>query len=39
MQKTTIQDFKDGKFTILVATNVIEEGLDLPTCDLIISFD
>ncbi|MBN1801449.1 MAG: DEAD/DEAH box helicase [Candidatus Lokiarchaeota archaeon] len=41
-QKTQIQildDFKRGKYNILVATNVAEEGLDIVECDLVIFYD
>nr|AIA82456.1 dicer-like protein01 [Stentor coeruleus] len=38
-QKEIIQDFKDKKFNVLVSTTVAEEGLDIPSCDLVIRFD
>lgn len=31
--------FRKGKLNVLVATNIIEEGVDLPKCNLIIYFD
>ena len=34
-----ISEFRDGQFGILVATNVIEEGIDIPDCGVVISFD
>ncbi|KAI1157195.1 hypothetical protein F4825DRAFT_401002 [Nemania diffusa] len=34
-----IQNFKDGKFNVLVATSIGEEGLDIGQVDLIICYD
>ncbi|CAI5759515.1 unnamed protein product [Candida verbasci] len=39
LQKEVIKDFKAGKFNILVATSIGEEGLDIGEVDLIICFD
>jgi ATP-dependent DNA helicase MPH1 len=38
-QLATIEDFKDGKHNVLVATSVGEEGLDIGEVDLIICYD
>lgn len=38
-QKELIKDFKKGKFNILVATSIGEEGLDIGEVDLIVCFD
>lgn len=39
VQKQLIKDFKEGKFNILVATSIGEEGLDIGEVDLIICYD
>lgn len=35
----TIDSFRKGEFGVLVATNVVEEGIDIPACRLVIAFD
>ena len=37
-QKKVIQDFKDDKFNLLASTTVLEEGIDVATCNLVIRF-
>ncbi len=38
-QKQIIEDFKDDKFPVLIATSVAEEGLDIPSVDLVIFYE
>ncbi len=34
-----IEGFKNDKINILIATSVIEEGLDVSTCNLVVSIN
>lgn len=38
-QKQIIDAFREGKVNIIVATQVLEEGLDIQECNLVIRFD
>ncbi|KDN37577.1 P-loop containing nucleoside triphosphate hydrolase protein [Tilletiaria anomala UBC 951] len=38
-QKQVIRDFKEGKYRVLVATSIGEEGLDIGEIDLIVCYD
>jgi Fanconi anemia group M protein len=38
-QQQTINDFRDGKFSVLVATSIGEEGLDIPAVDAVILYE
>lgn len=38
-QTQTIEDFESGKYNVLVATSVAEEGLNIPSCDLVVFFE
>ncbi|ORY28004.1 hypothetical protein BCR39DRAFT_536112 [Naematelia encephala] len=38
-QKKTINDFKDGKYNILVSTSIGEEGLDIGEVDFVVIYD
>lgn len=34
-----IQGFKDGKYNVIVATSIGEEGLDIGEVDIIVCYD
>ncbi|KAL7748308.1 Dicer-like protein 1 [Sorochytrium milnesiophthora] len=38
-QKNALEQFKSGAVKLLIATNVAEEGLDIPACNAVICFD
>ena len=38
-QNEKLLEFKKGSFNVLVGTSVIEEGVDIPKCNLVIMFD
>jgi len=38
-QSQVIQDLKTGKYNVLIATAVAEEGLDIPEVDLVVFFE
>ncbi|PAV58492.1 hypothetical protein WR25_17098 isoform B [Diploscapter pachys] len=38
-QQANIAGFREGKFKVMVATSVIEEGLDVKDCNLIIKYN
>lgn len=37
-QESAVKQFRDGKIEGLVATNILEEGLDIPECNLMIPY-
>jgi ERCC4-related helicase len=38
-QSTVLREFREGRFPILVASSVAEEGLDVPDVDLVVFFE
>jgi dsRNA-specific ribonuclease/ERCC4-related helicase len=38
-QDQDLRDFRDGSKNIMIATNVLEEGIDIPACGCVICFD
>jgi Fanconi anemia group M protein len=38
-QQLTLKDFAEGKFRVLVATSIGEEGLDIPSVDSVIFYE
>ncbi len=38
-QQQAIEDFRQGKFRILVATSIGEEGLDIPSVDAVVFYE
>lgn len=38
-QKKVLRYFKQGVYNTLVATSVAEEGLDIPSCDLVVFYE
>ncbi len=39
VQEETIADFREGKFDVLVASSIGEEGLDIPAVDAVIFYE
>jgi len=37
-QKAVLDDFRSGKFNVLVATSIAEQGLDIPQVDTVVFF-
>lgn len=39
VQEEILQDFRNGKYNVLIATSVAEEGLDIPSTDRVIFYE
>ena len=38
-KKKNLQRYRKGSFNVLVGTSVVEEGVDIPKCNLVVMFD
>ena len=38
-QKAVLDDFRNGKFNVLVATSIAEQGLDIPEVDTVVFYE
>ncbi len=38
-QEEKLKGFRTGNFNVLVGTSVVEEGVDIPKCNLVVMFD
>ncbi|KAF4391118.1 hypothetical protein F8388_009540 [Cannabis sativa] len=38
-QNSMVEEFRQGKVNIIVATSILEEGLDVQSCNLVVRFD
>ena len=38
-QEQILRRFREGEFNVLIATSVVEEGLDVRKCNLVVRFD
>ncbi|KAE9980015.1 hypothetical protein EG328_000510 [Venturia inaequalis] len=38
-QKTALADFRNGLVNLIVCTNALQEGIDIPNCHLVVCFD
>jgi ERCC4-related helicase len=38
-QQTALDDFRQGRANLVVCTNALQEGIDMPTCHIVVCFD
>jgi len=38
-QQDILDDFKGGRRNLVISTSVLEEGIDVPACNVVVSFD
>ena len=38
-QESDLEDFRSGEKNLIVSTNVLEEGIDVPACNMVICYD
>lgn len=39
MQRDTLDDFRSGRKNLIIATDVLEEGIDISACGLVVCYD
>jgi len=38
-QRRVLEEIRNGEYSVIVATSIAEEGIDLPDCDLVVRLD